>query len=284
MSIGTLLLGCGDKDLEPENVCKLLYNSRESITFEYNDKNQLIQSSNNYGQVKYTYDKNGFLTQKTGIEGNIIKYFYTSGLLTKITYPPGDYNRETVFEYNSQKKLAKRIFFYRDGTTTTNYNNGKEISFIRNENGTITQPFQYENGKVIRLTHGDRSYSIVEYDNKGRKIRFTDYDNTGKVENFSTSTYQDGILPENASPENFFKGFPDEIKTINPNGLEKTAVYYKNINNTIIKDAEIISTHLLNAKGYVVSSTISRAYRNYAGSWITDNPYKITYSYINCEE
>jgi YD repeat-containing protein len=268
----------------PEKVCKLLYRSDYSVTYEYDSKDQLTQYTGGGGTTKFSYDKNGYLTERVSSDGYAVKYQYTNGLLSKITYPAGNYDKETSFEYDSQKKLSKQIHAYRDGTITRNYNNGKEISFIRNESGTITQPFQYENGNVIRITQGDRSYAIYEYDAKGRNVKYTRYTSTGQTTSYGEYTYQDGLYAENAIPENFFKGFPEEIKSIAPNGLEKSAIFYERRNNILTKTAELKSNYVLNAKDYVVSRTSTRSYLNTSGVWVTDNPYKLTYAYINCDE
>lgn len=283
----TMTLGCdrcSDEEPAPEKACKLLYRSDYLTTYEYNDKYQLIQIIGNGGVTKYTYDKNGFLTEEGLPDGNIKKYQYTNGLLTKIVYPQGYYNLEANYEYDSQQKLTKSTHTYRDVTYINNYNNGKLISTIRNKSGTITQPFQYENGRVIRVNQNDRSYQLYEYDARGRQIKSTKYDSNNKLESYLETVYQDGLMPENAAPSNFFKGFPDEEKAINPNGLTRTSIYYQIRNNRPVKTSESQLTYILNVKGYPTSKTETYSSLNTSGTWITSPTSKVTYSYINCDE
>jgi YD repeat-containing protein len=269
----------------PEKVCKLLYDGGGAITYEYDSKDQLTQSTDGRGITKYNYDKNGYLTEIV-MAGNITyKYQYTNGLLSKMTYPQGSKNQEINYEYDGQKKLTKSILTYRDGTETRNYNNGKEISFIRNESGKITQPFQYENGKVIRITQEDRSYVIYDFDSKGRKIRTTSYDNAGRSTSYLEYLYQDGIFPQNANPNHYFKGFPDEIKDLQPDGvLRSWSAYTKQSSGTFRKTSESNYTYVLNQKGYVIAQTFTHSTPNTVGGWNVQSSSKTTYAYINCDE
>ncbi|WP_028525073.1 hypothetical protein [Runella limosa] len=276
---------CSDKEPAPEKVCKLLTNGYYQTTYEYDGKYNLVRLSGNGGSTTYTYDKKGFLTEEIRSDGKAIKYEYKNGLLSKITYPAGSLDIETIYEYDTQQKLSKYTHKTTRYTIILNYNNGKQISYFRNEDGTITQPFQYDNGRVIRIIQGDRSYQTYDYDSRGRNTLYTKYDNTGKITEYIEYTYQDGLEPLNAIPNNFFKGFPDEIKNISPNGLIKQSTYYKRqANNSFIKESESNYGYVLNRKGYptVVSQTFS--YRNSTGTWVTNNTSKTTYSYFNCEE
>ncbi len=266
----------------PEKVCKLLYSG--GSTYEYDELYRLTQQ---VGYAKFNYDDNGYLTEEVLGDGSIINYQYSYGLLSKISYPVNYNLQEENFEYDSKKKLSKRIYVYRENFTSTltiSYNSGKAISYVGNRNGVITQPNRYENGKVVRTNHSNGAFETSDFDTKGRLINYSRYGQSGNKISSIEYSYQDGWDPRNANPRNFFKGFPDEIKDLRPLGLLKKTIIYELKDNLLQRINEEDYTYLLNQMGYATSSIKTISSKNTSGAWITNNPFKYTYAYINCDE
>ncbi len=272
---------CGPKETvepAPEKTCKLLYDGN-STTYEYDDNYRVTQTAD--GGVKYNYDQNGYLLEQVRSSGNKITYQYTNGLLSKETGSEGT----TEYEYSSQNKLVKVIGKYGNFISTDTYNNGKIVSTIYNDNGIKTQPYQYENGKVIRYDYTNGSYSTYDYDSKERQIRYNNYNSSKQLTSYGVYVYQENGIPSgNVSPRNFFKGFPDEIKNIKPNGLLIKSTTYSIRNNSLVKGSESTFMYVLNAKGYPTSTTETYSYLTVTGVWTQDNPNKRTHAYFNCDE
>ncbi len=276
---------CGPKDpVEPasEKTCKLQYDPNSFETYSYDDNYRVILSTNSNSTNRFIYDQDGYLLQQVRSNGYTITYQYTNGLLSAKEESIGSDKNTYKYEYNSQNKLIKRYYQPAGGSLWTyTYDNGKIISVIENGNRTI---YEYNNGKLIREIWGS-SYLTYDYDSKGRLVRNNKYNSSGQLTEYSEYVYQENGIPySNVSPENFFKGFPDEVKFIRPNGLLIKSTTYSKINNNLVRSAETTSAYVLNAKGYPTSVTNTQSYRNSAGLWITNNPYKTTYAYINCDE
>lgn len=135
------------------------------IAFKYNAVGENIESKYETNIVTTKYDSWGRKIEFHDPSNGLYKYEYNNGfgLLTKEISPKG----YKEYQYNDKGQLIKQIEKSNDGTSTD-----KEISFIYNRKGLLTEQKGVSNGKTFSTK--------ITYDNYGR-IKSTHEHSFGKL-------------------------------------------------------------------------------------------------------
>ena len=166
-----------------------------TLSFDVNNVNKIVSVTDGAGRVfPFVYDASGNLGSIADPAGRKTIYTYTTGLLTKITYPDGKF---TVFTYEQNNNMASAVNF--DG-------NSIEFAYSSVIPFRITQLSEKNTSdasaiRTLSMTYGFNTTKFT--DNKGRvnTYQFNDFGNTVGVKDqqgyAAFYKYNDGIaVPE----------------------------------------------------------------------------------------
>jgi RHS repeat-associated protein len=201
-----------------------------SVSFTYNQHDDLTEMQDSLGTSSYNYDAAHRLISQTDVNGFTVSYNYNeAGNLTSLTYPG---NKTVMYTYDGLNRL-KTVTNWLSQTATYTYDNAGRLISLTNFNGTATD-YSYDNAN--RLTdlenkHSDSS-SIADYhftlDENGNRTQVIKNEPIMPVLSLSTSTYI--YNPERNRLENA----NGEILTYDDEGQ----IYTRGINTTYDFDHE----------------------------------------------
>ncbi|WP_196140218.1 RHS repeat-associated core domain-containing protein [Aliikangiella sp. G2MR2-5] len=142
--------------------------------YEYNDKNQLVNAFNPFGEAtKYTYTASGLVSSITA-PGNRRQLFKwkKSGELDSITDPLGHVKKFVYNEWgllvSSELKLEGDIPVR---TTYFEYNETGKLTLVKSPDGKSTEYFYNENDQLIKHIDPDGRITQFEYDGLSQVVR-----------------------------------------------------------------------------------------------------------------
>jgi YD repeat-containing protein len=163
-----------------------------SVSFTYNQHDDLTEMQDSLGTSRYIYDAAHRLTSQTNANGFTVSYNYDeAGNLTSLTYPG---NKTVMYTYDELNRLETVTIDWLGQTATYQYDDAGKLDWIDNFNGTITD-YDYDNAN--RLTDLENRQSdngiITDYhftlDGNGNREQIMKSEPIMPVLNLSTSTY-----------------------------------------------------------------------------------------------
>lgn len=198
--------------------------TKDSTTYEFNDKNYLIKVTDKYGNsMNLTVTDKGKVTLIKDTAGRNYSISYNSdNLISSITDP---LNNKINYSY-TDKKLTK-VTDQNGNITQYEYgSNGLLSAIINSKNSKVAQITYYDNhginaNKVKAITDEYSNTKIYKYDMVRMKVTITDSNNRTTTQNFD-STYH-------------------LVGTTDPDGKINTTIYFKDKDN-LCKYGEVQST------------------------------------------
>jgi RHS repeat-associated protein len=159
------------------------------IQYEYNDSEGLLTKihypSSPTMDIQYNYDNYGRKTQMTDPTG-VTTYNFGScnGMIISVTTQYTGLTPKTI-SYNYYPDGSRKSMTIPTATGTGmfvyEYNKSSQMISSKNPFGKITSWLYDSNGRLIRQTLGNRSWTSYNYDVIGRKTRVIHYSPKGKV-------------------------------------------------------------------------------------------------------
>lgn len=151
-------------------------NGESSESFTYDDSGRLIDATNLWGTLDYTYDADGRIEEIRSEGGNAVRYAYDSaGNRTSIsTQLAGEAERVTGYAYDALNRLESVV--EPDGETTTYaYDPVGNVESITYPNGVVSN-FVYDDLNQLRtIEHRQGVVVLAAYDytldDGGRRLR-----------------------------------------------------------------------------------------------------------------
>lgn len=147
------------------------------IRYEYDEKNQLISKTDNFGEIHFSYDSDGNMTEKTYPDGTSEKWTYTDRILESYVDRDGISQK---YSYNSQGLMtdsyaAQSLLYHFD------YDENNRISAVTDCSGNKTLKKYDSNGNLVE------SVTYAKGSSKACKTEKWTYDSQNRV-----SSYTDG--------------------------------------------------------------------------------------------
>lgn len=200
--------------LDDKQQVQTLENPAGTVSYEYNDKDQIVSEDFQGNKVSYTYDEDGLLTEMLYPSGLSVKYIYDEDGRLKEINAAGE--NTCTYKYGANDTIAEII--YPNGLKETRQQmvlGGLKETSITTANGELLarQTYQYDNlsrlttyrstdksnpqkEKEWLLTYDDESRLLKNLETKTGKTESFEYDHKGNFTAINNSKVKVGTMDE----------------------------------------------------------------------------------------